>query len=128
MGRTYLIDSNAIIDFISNKLPLKGMNFVENVVNAVPNLSIISKMEVLGFPMEVSEEQIFIEFFNDSNIVSISDDIVDKTIEIRKNHKMNLPDAIIAATALTNDCMIISRNSKDFSKIPKLIVINPYDL
>jgi toxin FitB len=78
--------------------------------------------------MDVSEEEIFIEFFNDSNIISISDDIVDKTIEIPKNHKMNLPDAIIAATALTNDCMIISRNSKDFSKIPKLIVINPYEL
>jgi predicted nucleic acid-binding protein len=128
MGRTYLIDSNAIIDFISNKLPLKGMNFVENVVNAVPNLSIISKMEVLGFPMDVSEEQVFIEFFNDSTIIQLSEDIVEKTIEIRKIHKMTLPDAIIAATALTNNCMIISRNLKDFSKIPKLIVVNPYEL
>ena len=128
MGRTYLIDSNTIIDFISNKLPLKGMNFVENVVNMIPNLSIISKMEVLGFPMDVSDEQIFVEFFNDSNIISITDDIVNKTIEIRKNYKTNLPDAIIAATALTNNCMIISRNSKDFSKIPRLIVINTYDL
>jgi predicted nucleic acid-binding protein len=128
MGRTYLIDSNAIIDFISNKLPLKGMNFVENVVNTIPNLSIISKMEVLGFPMDSSDEQIFIEFFNDSNIIAISDDIVEKTIEIRRNYKTNLPDAIIAATALSNNCMIISRNSKDFSKIPKLIVVNLYDL
>jgi predicted nucleic acid-binding protein len=128
MGRTYLIDSNSIIDFISNKLPLKGMNFVENVVNTIPNLSIISKMEVLGYPMNSSDEQIFVEFFNDSIIIQLSEDIVEKTIEIRKTHKINLPDAIIAATAITNNYIIISRNSKDFSKIPKLIIINPYDL
>jgi predicted nucleic acid-binding protein len=41
---------------------------------------------------------------------------------------MKLPDAIIAATALAYDLVLVSRNEKDFDKIPNLEYINPYNL
>jgi len=50
------------------------------------------------------------------------------TIEIRKQFNLRLPDAIIAASALVNNQILISRNLKDFSKISSLKVINPFDL
>jgi hypothetical protein len=45
----FLIDSNAIIDFLGNKLPVKGMNFMKEVVSQIPVVSVISKIEILGF-------------------------------------------------------------------------------
>jgi len=37
----YLIDSNAIIDHLGIKSPERGMHFMNNVVDDVPNVSII---------------------------------------------------------------------------------------
>jgi hypothetical protein len=49
MGTQYLIDSNAVIDYLSAKLPLDGMAFMNGVVNAIPKLSVITKIEVMGY-------------------------------------------------------------------------------
>jgi len=54
--------------------------------------------------------------------------IKDKTVDLRKEYSIKLPDAIIAATAFTNDLTLISRNVKDFDKIAGLRLINPFDL
>ena len=54
--------------------------------------------------------------------------IVNKTIHIRQKQKIKLPDAIIASTALANGLVLISRNTKDFTNIPGLEVVNPYDI
>ncbi len=43
MGAQHLIDSNAIIDYLSGKLPPNGMAFMHGVVNAVPRVSIVLK-------------------------------------------------------------------------------------
>ncbi|NCQ11340.1 MAG: type II toxin-antitoxin system VapC family toxin [Bacteroidetes bacterium] len=45
----YLIDTNSIIDYLSNKLPTSGMDFMNDVVDAIPNVSVINKIELLGF-------------------------------------------------------------------------------
>jgi hypothetical protein len=39
MGQQYLIDSNAVIDYLSGKLPEKGKRFMDNVINEIPNLA-----------------------------------------------------------------------------------------
>ena len=43
----YLIDTNAVVDYIGNKLPVDGMAFMNNVIDNVPFVSIITKIEVL---------------------------------------------------------------------------------
>lgn len=55
------------------------------------------------------------------------DDIVNKTISIRKSNKIKLPDAIIAATALVYDLTLISRNTSDFKNIAGLQSIHPHE-
>jgi hypothetical protein len=45
----YLIDTNAVIDYLGNKLPDSGMEFMNKVIDGTPNVSIITKIEVLGF-------------------------------------------------------------------------------
>lgn len=68
------------------------------------------------------------DFVGAATILDLTAPIVDKTIELRKNHSIKLPDAIIAATALYHDCKLISRNLKDFSKIVGLSTADPHTL
>ena len=63
---------------------------------------------------------------NDANVFDLMDTIVDISIEIRKKHKIKLPDGIIAATALAFNFILITRNAKDFQNIPKLKIIDPH--
>jgi len=49
-----------------------------------------------------------------------------KTAEIRKQHSIKLPDAIIAATAVIYGLILVTRNTKDFVNIDGLQVVNPW--
>jgi predicted nucleic acid-binding protein len=124
----YLIDTNAVIDYLGQKLPTSGMDFMNNIIDEVPNISVVTKIEVLGFNAPSEHYQLLKDFMSDATIFELSENIVDATINLRKNHKTKLPDAIIAATALVYDLVIISRNVADFKNIQGLVTINPWDL
>jgi predicted nucleic acid-binding protein len=49
MGEEYLIDTNIVIDYLDNKIHKDGMNFMNNLIDAVPNISVITKIELLRF-------------------------------------------------------------------------------
>jgi len=86
-------------------------------------------MEALGFNFKSPSEQSIMEtFINGSDLISIDEAIVNKTIEIRRNKKVSLPDAIIAATAIVYHLKLITNNVADFKSIPDLQVINLSDL
>lgn len=124
MERGYLIDTNVIIDYLANKLPEAGNQLIyENV----PKISVITRLELLSWP-NASEIQIQIleDFIDSSAIYNLDEDVILKTIEIRKKLKIKLPDSIIAANALVNDLTLLSRNVNDFKKIENLEIINPY--
>lgn len=128
MGQQYLIDSNAVIDYLSGKIPEKGMAFMNQVINNIPNISVITKIEVLGYRTTPEAYKLLSGFVEDSVVIGLSDEIVERTIEIRKNKKIKTPDALIAATAIVNQFMLISRNTKDFDKMEGLEVINAHKL
>ena len=128
MGQQYLIDSNTVIDYLSGKLPHNGMLFLDQLINNIPNISVITKIEVLGYKTTLDASLLLNGFVDDSAVYALSDEIVKKTIDIRKEHKIKIPDAIIAATAMTNGLVLISRNTKDFRIINGLEVSNPYEL
>ncbi|WP_151088219.1 PIN domain-containing protein [Hymenobacter baengnokdamensis] len=48
-----------------------------------------------------------------------------KTIQLRQQYKVKLPDAIIAATALVHGLPILTRNTRDFKAFTDLVVLNP---
>lgn len=125
MGKRYLLDTNTVLDYMGNKLPGKAKNLIAQIIDEEINLSVINKIELLGFS---KVEQDLIDFVAYSNIHPMDDAIVDKTIEVRSLYKIKLPDAVIAATALQNGLVLVSRNTKDFKNIQGLEVIDPYDM
>jgi predicted nucleic acid-binding protein len=125
MGKRYLLDTNTVLDYMGNKLPGNAKELIARVIDEEINLSVINKIELLGFS---KVEQDLYDFVGCSNIRPIDDAVVDKTIEVRSLYKIRLPDAIIAATAMGNSLALVTRNTKDFNKIEGLEVIDPYGL
>lgn len=123
----YLLDTNVVIDFCNAKLPIEAK---ELLLTIEPKISLITRIELFGSSKISEQEQIKLAQFIE--IVSIYDtlntDIINQTIAIRQVYKKPLPDAIIAATAIVYDLILLSRNTSDFKNIAELTIINPYDL
>lgn len=99
-----LLDTNIVLYFLGGRLadPLPpGQYFV----------SVITEIELLSYPSLNPDEEVKIrDFLADITVVAVEGNIKELAITFRKNHKLRLPDAIIAATAkslnatlLTND-------------------------
>jgi predicted nucleic acid-binding protein len=96
------------------------------VINNMPYISVINKIELLGQNrIDIKQFQISIEY---CVVCSLSEKIVNKTIEIRRRKKIKLPDAIIAATAIINKLTLITHNLFDFNKIPNLKLLDLHTL
>ncbi len=129
MGQRYILDTNTVIDYVGDKLPQDSALAMDKLVNAELNISIIVRIETLGFNGEESEMQKLKDFLSLADIYYVDDLVADKTIDLRKIYrKLKLGDAIIAATAMVNNLTLISRNTKDFEDISGLTCINPYEL
>jgi predicted nucleic acid-binding protein len=127
MGKRYLMDSNALIDYIALRLPQSGSDFVEKIFDNDFLTSIIVKIEVLGYNDVPHKMAAMEEFISAATIFPLDEAVAQKTIELRRLHrKFKLGDAIIAATALVHNFTLISRNLSDFKHIRGLDVIDPY--
>jgi len=124
----YLIDTNVVSDYFSASLPATGLQFMDSVIDAIPNLSVITQIELLCWKTDTAKEQRVKDFIADSSILDITPDVVQHCVDIRRNKKIKTPDAIIAATALAHGYTIISNNDKDFKGIKDLKYINPYSI
>jgi predicted nucleic acid-binding protein len=123
MGIRYLLDTNVVLDFMAKNLPKNSQNTIAKIIDNEINISLITKIELLGFS---NVEQNIIDFVSCSNVFTLSDDIVNKTIELRRKHKKKLPDTIIAATAIIHKLTIATRNIADFKDFENLPVWNPW--
>ncbi len=125
MGQRFLIDTNVIIDYTSNRLDPKTSASLEDIFNSDFNTSIIVKIELLGYNDSPGKMQLLEEFLNTAIILSLDNAVAQKTIELRKVKKIKLRDAIIAATALVYGFTIVTRNTVDFINIPGLNCLLP---
>ncbi len=94
-----------------------------------PAISAITEIELLCWKTASKKDiAILKDFIADSVVFELEQNIKEKTVEIRKQYAIKLPDAIIAATAMVNDLTLISRNFKDFDKIKGLKWSNPFEI
>ncbi|MEO8819414.1 MAG: PIN domain-containing protein [Ginsengibacter sp.] len=68
------------------------------------------------------------DFIKQSTIFNLEESIIIKGIEIRRQYRTKLPDAIIAATAHDLNFTLLTRNTSDFKNISGLDLLNPWDL
>lgn len=104
-----LLDTNVVLYFLgghlTNSLP-SGQYFV----------SVITEIELLSYPSLSSDEEVQIrDFLAKIIVVELESSIKDLAITFRKQYRLRLPDAIIAATAqvlnatlFTNDVRLVN--------------------
>ena len=95
MGQRFLIDTNVIIDYTSGKFDNKAAIFAEDIFNTDFNISVVVKIEALGYNELSDKMQLLTDFINTANIFPLDDIVTQKTIELRKNNKLKLGDAIL---------------------------------
>jgi predicted nucleic acid-binding protein len=123
MGQKYLIDTNVLIDAQMNRLPENGLNFLAKAINEHFIVSFITLIEYLGYKNISKSSEEFIKL---ADVVEIDKPIIQLCIDLHKNYKIKLPDAIIAATALARNLTLVTNNEKDFIQIQNLLVVNPH--
>jgi predicted nucleic acid-binding protein len=104
-----LFDTNILIDHL-NAVP-QAREEIERFENRA--ISIITWMEVMvGADADLVEPtRRFLEGFE---VIALDDQIADRAVELRRAHRIKLPDAVIWATAQTTGWLLVTRNTKDF--------------
>lgn len=125
----YLLDTNFLINYFKGSFEGNASLIADSIINQTTYISVITRIELLGWKSIVAEdENIIREFISDSIVFSLEESIIIRTISLRKNIKIKVPDAIIAATALEHNLQLLTHNIKDFKNVPGLIVINANNL
>ncbi|MDY0078509.1 MAG: type II toxin-antitoxin system VapC family toxin [Bacteroidales bacterium] len=129
MGIKYMWDTNTVIYYLQQQFSPSAEKFMDKLVNeARPVISSITEIELLCWKTATEKDlEVLHNFIDDALVIELEQPIKYKTADIRKKHKIKLPDAIIAATALVYELTLVSRNISDFKNIEGLQLINPWD-
>jgi predicted nucleic acid-binding protein len=127
MGQ-YLIDNNVISNYFSGLFAPHAMGLIAGIIDDIPNISVITEIEALSWiNPNKKKEEIVAAFISETNVLTITPEIVKQCVAIRRKRRINTPDAIIAATAMVHGLILIT-SDKDFDHIKKLQVIDPFKL
>ena len=135
---SYLLDTNIISETIKTKPSTRLINWLEQIPTEDLFISVLTVgeirkgVELLSHSNKKSELIVWLE--NDlrnwfgGRIVSVDASVADKWGFILANSSRSLSavDALIAATALTHNLRLVTRNIKDFSGVKDLELINPF--
>jgi predicted nucleic acid-binding protein len=86
-------------------------------------VSVISEIELLSIPFQkVQEERLMRDFISNCFVIDLDGEIKRQTIQLRKTHKIKIPDAIIAASSIVKKIPLFTAD-KGFSKIHSLDLV-----
>lgn len=125
-----LWDTNSIIFFLQDLLPSSSKSFLLKELNLrKPQISIITEIELLSWP-KISRVEIgnISEFLSNFESIGLTEEIKIATIQLRKSTGLKIPDAVIAATAITQAVPLLTNNLKDFEKVHFLKILDPMNL
>lgn len=115
MAVTVVLDTNIVLYHLGDAL-------AESLPDGPYAVSIISEMELLSYPsLTTDEERRIRELLARVDVVELSANVRAAAIQIRRVHRLKLPDAIIAGTALAHDLELLT-NDRRMSHLPELRV------
>ncbi|TGO01943.1 hypothetical protein PN36_33970 [Candidatus Thiomargarita nelsonii] len=130
MKKGKLLDTTVLIDlFRGNE---NAANFIEtsNESKIPLFISVISAMELAYGCRNQIEVEKTKKLVADFTLIYLSPGATAKAYNLMltysKSHGLTIPDALIAATAITEDIELATDNQRDFSMISDLTVKRPY--
>ncbi len=125
MESRYLLDTNILI-YYSNGV-LDGKELIDEIFEKSFNISIISKIEFLGwagYRGNESEYELARKFVSNAFLFHLDDIVAEEAINMRQKTSAKIPDSIIAATAKVYELSLVTANIEDFKKLG-VEVLNP---
>ena len=124
-----LIDSNIVIDDARGLAAATA--FLATVVAREPlTFSVVTAMELMRGCRDARALAQIRQLLSVSSIIQIdpliSEAAYDLVERFTLSHRLDIPDALIAATALVLGMPLYTRNVRDFAMIPGLAVVRPY--
>lgn len=117
IGNSFIADTNFLINVH------EGKEITEPFLDKFPIISVISEIELLGWPKLKPSEIIKLKaLLEDCIILELTPEIKEIAIEIRQQISIKTPDAIIAATAHFMKLPLVT-SDKVFEKIKNIEVI-----
>ncbi|HWV28049.1 MAG TPA: type II toxin-antitoxin system VapC family toxin [Dyadobacter sp.] len=129
MNQAYLWDTSIAVYYLQQHLP----PYVEEIIDDIAQnsricFSVITEIELFGWKSATQFDFDLVKLFvGVSLLTELEKDIRDKASELRRQYDLELPDAIVAATAIVHGLTLITDNTTDFVGIEKLRLLNPFD-
>ena len=119
--RRFVLDTNAVVSLLAGNRKLSAQLETAEYVG----ISVISYLEFLAFDgLSASDRNCFTDFCKRVDVVSLAQDdsiLIKQSLDLRSRYRLKLPDAIIGATALSRNALLIT-NDAHFSGISALTV------
>ncbi|CAD5947952.1 Ribonuclease VapC10 [Planktothrix tepida] len=123
-----LIDTDILIDVFRGIEP--AINRLQDESHtALLSISVVTEMELMVGCRNKSEQQKLTVFLNNYVILKINESISDQAVELlrqyRLSHGLLIPDALIAATAISFNIPLLTKNQSDYRFITEVNLL-PY--
>jgi hypothetical protein len=105
-----LFDTNILVDYLSGV----GEALAELKRFDHPTISIITWLEVLAGVRGEDEDRKVRRFLKRFDRVELDEGVAEEALRLRREKRVQLPDAIIWASARTSGALFVTRNTKDF--------------
>ncbi len=104
-----LFDTNILIDFLNGAAEARQ----ELRQYDDPAISIVTWMEVMVGATEDASPATR-AFLSRFLLIGLDEAVAEAAVDLRRVHRMKLPDAIVWASARTTGRLFVTRNTKDF--------------
>ncbi len=111
-GIKYLLDTCFILRYFGQEDDVFQIIQTLDLQSSECAYSVISQMEILGYPLNDIDEQNLKLILSDFERLAVTDEVIDETIRLRKQYKIKLPDCMILATANVHNLQLLTLDKK----------------
>lgn len=120
-GIEWLLDTNMVIGLLKGHAPAIGLAEQSGLVLGKAAVSQITRMELLGYSrLTELEEQEIRQFLAACQVMLLTEAIEEQAISLRRTGALKLPDAIVAATAITGKLRLLTLDQGILSALQRL--------
>ena len=107
-----LFDTNILIDY------LNGIDASQTELGRYKErlISVVTWMELLSGGRTGEETDVIDMFLRDFRVIEITRAVAREAVDLRRAHRIRLPDAIVWASARSESALLVTRNTKDFPR------------
>lgn len=117
-GNNWLVDTNILIALTSGRKDISTLLEDKNIY-----ISVISEIELLSWPkLSKKDIKLLEDMISFLTVIELNRYVKTEAINLRRKHGIKLPDALVAASSISNDLPLLTYD-KGFKSISGLNLI-----